>query len=364
MIFQWYLFVIIIAAVTFSNLSGRKYLVNSYGRTEVRYKWVPALMVLIPLVYLAATRENYVWSDTVAYRVSFLELPTSIWELDTYITEDTKDKGFIVLATLIKMFIGDNDVLYFGIIAGVTLYCVISVFRKHSCNFFVSVFLFIASADYVQWEYNGIRQFIAVAIIFACMDWILEKRYIPLIMVILLVSTVHATALLMIPVIFIVQGKAWNRKTVFVLFLVLIAVASVEHFTDLITDFMGNTQYKNEVGQFLETEGTSIFRVLVFSIPTIISLLFRKRIQKGNNKVINLCVNMSIASMGCYIISAVTSGIFMGRIPIYFSLYNYILLPWMVENIFSRRSRRFIYTMMIGLYLIYYYYQIHVVWGI
>ena len=41
-----------------------------------------------------------------------------------------------------------------------------------------------------------------------------KKKYIPLIAIILLGATFHASALLMIPIIFIVQGKAWNKKSV------------------------------------------------------------------------------------------------------------------------------------------------------
>ena len=64
---------------------------------------------------------------------------------------------------------------------------------------------------------------------------------------------------------------------------------------------------------------------------------------------------MSIISTGLYVVSMFTSGIFIGRLPIYFSLYNYILLPWEIENLFTERSKKLVYIGLIGFYLLFYY---------
>lgn len=182
--------------------------------------------------------------------------------------------------------------------------------------------------------------------------------------IILLASTIHASALIMIPICFIVQGKPWNKKTLLLLGLVLLATAYVDSFTDIITNFMENSQYSGEVDQYLSTAGTNMLRVLVFSIPAVFSLIFKRRIELANNPLINLCVGMSIATMGSYFLSAYTSGLFLGRIPIYFSLYNYILLPWEIENVFTKKSAKIIYIMMFMFYLFFYYYQVDVTWGL
>jgi len=96
----------------------------------------------------------------------------------------------------------------------------------------------------------------------------------------------------------------------------------------------------------------------------MLALAFRRYVSEAKSPILDLSVNMSIISMGAYIISAVTSGIFIGRIPIYFSLYNYILLPWLVENVFTKRSRRLIYAGIILCYAYFYYYQVTVAWNL
>ena len=202
------------------------------------------------------------------------------------------------------------------------------------------------------------RQFIAVSIAFAATDWLLEKKYFKYILLILFLSTIHASVLIMLPIGFIVQGRAWNFKTVVLTLGALLAINYSNITIELITDFMEDTQYRGEVGQFLETEGTNILRVLVFCIPPAFALLWRRWIDKADSKLVNLATNMSIVSMGAYLVSAVTSGIFVGRVPIYFSLYNYILLPWLVENLFEERAQKIVYVVIIICYLIFYYYHI------
>lgn len=319
MIFQWQLFVLLAVVGIFVYVMGLQNTVNSYGQIEKRYTLIPALAIAAPLIYLAGTRNDN-FGDTYAYRQGFEEAPSSIAQIPEYIAGNMKDKGFSVFTIVIKSIIGNKDVLYFTIIATICILCVILTYKKYSSNFIMTVFLFLASGDYIQWTFNGMRQFIAVSILFAASRLMLKKRYVPLVILILILSTIHASALIMLPIIFIVQGPVWNKKTVALIIAVLIAITFIDQFTDLLTNIMENTQYRSEVDQFLNTEGTNMLRVMVYSIPAIIALIFYKRFRKINNPLINLCVGMSIATMGGYIASAYTSGIFVGRIPIYFSL--------------------------------------------
>ena len=214
--------------------------------------------------------------------------------------------------------------------------------------------------------FNGIRQFLAVAVWFACFPLLLKRKYISLVIIILVLSTIHGSALLLLPMIFIVQGKAWNKKTMFFIVCVLLAIIFVDRFTTILDDMLVSTQYEDLVSSevWQQDDGTSLIRVLVYAVPTVLALVGRKQIKAADNKIINVCVNMSLLSTGIYLVSMFTSGILIGRLPIYFSLYNYILLPWEIENIFTVRSRKLLYPLMIGTYFVFYYYQLNYGWGI
>lgn len=362
MVFQWYLFVLLLAVWFLAPRLGQTYTVKVLGHKEIHYSWVSVLAITIPLIWLAGTRTDI--GDTAAYRRMFRALSGNLSEIASVLDVEGKDRGFTIFSIIVKSIIGNQDKVFFTIIATIVLLCVARTYKHYSCNFIMSMFLFIASSDYVQWNYNGMRQFIPVAIIFACTGLMLRKKYVWLALIIALLSTIHMSALLMIPMIFVVQGKPFNVRTMGFMAAILAAIFLLEDFTDLLTGFMESTQYAGEVDQYLSTEGTNILRVMVFAIPPLLALIFRKRVLASNDKRIYLAVNMSVASFGCYLLSGFTSGIFIGRIPIYFSLYNYILLPWLIERVFNKASARLVYVCMIGLYLAFYYYQMEVSWGL
>ena len=357
----WSILIWIAFVATFFVFYSNYRYVTVNGITERRYGKLAAFIMVLPIIYWAGTRGDV--ADTGAYRTGFASTVASFSEIPQILSGDGKDKGFSVLNVLLKMFIGNRDVIYFLIIAAVCVLCVTYTYQKYSSSFAISIFLFVVSTDAYQWLFNGMRQFIAAAALFACMGLILKKKYVPLIIIILILSTIHASALLMLPCIFIVQGKPWNKKTMFFLIAIFVIILFADRFTDILTDLLSNTQYDGVTEQFAYDDGTNLFRVLVYSLPTILALICKRRIAILNSPIINLCVNMSVVSMGIYIVSMFTSGIYIGRLPIYFSLYNYILLPWELDCLFTKKSSILLKVAMVVFYVVYCYYQMTISWG-
>lgn len=335
------------------------------GKMETRWSIPAAIALVVPYIIWAGFRgDNF--GDTGSYRTMFLEAPSAVSEWGVYLTGITKDKGFSVLTLVIKLIVNNSDILFFFIIAAFQILCVALIYRKYSCNYWLSIFVFIASTDYISWVHNGMRQFTAVALIFAATGLLLKKKYIPMVFVILLASTIHLSALLMIPVIFIIQGKAWNKRTVLCVVASVLALIFVNQFTDILEKLLSDTQYTNVVSdwQAWEDDGTNPIRVLVYSIPTILSLVGYRYIKKEDDPVINMAINAGIVSTAIYIISMGTSGIFIGRLPIFVSLMNGIVLPWELKYMFKKDSERFIMIAVVGFYILFFYYQMHFTWGL
>ena len=345
------------------NVYQREYI---YGRKVFRVNWLFAFLAVLPLVYWASVRTG-AFFDTNAYIDMFKGMPEHLEEIGTYMASVEKDKGFYFLSALLRVLIGDKARFYLFIVALFQALCLTYIFRKYSSNFFISLFIFIASTDYLSWMHNGIRQFAAVALIFAATDLMIKKKYISMLVIILVASTLHGSALLMIPVIFIAQGRPWNKKTFMAVGGFIIAILFVDKFTNILGILLEETQYVNVISDWesWNDDGTNPIRVLIYAIPTVLSIIGLKYIEDENDPVINLSCNMSIISSLLYFLSAVTSGIFIGRLPIYCSLYSMcILLPWEIEHMFTERSAHIIKVIMIGCFLLFYYFQIHFAWGL
>ncbi len=334
------------------------------GRQAERVAPWFAVMAVLPLVYFASVRGGI--ADTGMYIQAYGEMPSQFSGLNQYIATVKKDQGFYYVSALIKCLIGNRVTVYLFIVAAIQCFLIFRVFRKYTAAFVTAFFLFIASTDFVSWIFNGMRQFTAVAITVACFPFILKKKYIPAILGILIASLFHQSALLVIPFVFIVQGKAWNKKTVLFIAASVIAVLFVDRFTNILDTLLAETQYKNVVSDWQEwnDDGTNALRVLVYSIPAIMSLVGIRYVRHADDPIINICVNMSIVSMGFYIVSMFTSGILIGRLPIYFSLYGYMILPWLIKHMFTDKSAKLVQMGMVGAYLVFYYYQMHFTWGL
>ena len=362
----YYLILIWIAAIAvFAFLEGGNLRQEEMvaGRRRIRFTPVFAVIAFLPVIIWAGFRPRF--ADTGAYMSMYKKVPSSLGSIPSYAASISKDKGFAVLTALIRSVFGSNVHVYFLILAMIQGLLLLHFFRKYSEDFVFALFVFVASTDYYSWMFNGIRQFVAVTICLASTGFVLKKKFVPAILLILLASTMHASALLMIPVIFIVQGKAWNFRTVLCILLSVIIVLYVGRFTNLLDTLLSDTQYKNVVSDWKSWDdtGTSGFRVAVYSVPTVLSIIGLRFIREADDPVINLACNMAVISTGLYIVSMFTSGIFIGRLPIYTSLFaTGILLPWEIDNMFTELSARLVKVLAVLAYLMFYYYQMHMTW--
>lgn len=360
----WMLIIWPLTVGLFLNVVIPKTLVTVEGKSEYRWGKFSAFLLVLPYITWAGYRSWF--GDTETYRNSFYLAADSLSSLPAYAAEQTKDTGYYVLSSLFKILISNSSVVFFLAIAVFQIFCIMKTYRKYSSDYWMSIFLFIVSTDYLSYMFNGMRQFIAVCGIFACLGWIVRKEYFKSIVVILLLSTIHQTALVMIPIIFIIQGRAFNKKTMFLIFLTLIVLVGVNEFTSFLENALKETQYSdimtNEIMQ--NKTGTNILRVIVYSVPLLLSIVGKRYIDEANDPLINLCVNCSVITTALYVISAVTSGIYFGRLPIYTSLTGYILLPWLINHIFEKKSAVLVKIMMYGFYFLFFYYQMHFAWGV
>ena len=63
---------------------------------------------------------------------------------------------------------------------------------------------------------GGIRQFMALSVLLFFSDWIFEDKPIRFAIVVLFASMIHASAIIWLPIVFVVSGKAGNLKTILI----------------------------------------------------------------------------------------------------------------------------------------------------
>lgn len=300
------------------------------------------------LVLVSGLRNNI--GDTYFYMHSYA-MSNFSWEE----VKKGKDIGFNIFQMLLKQISNDPQLLIF-ITALITNTLIVLVLYKYTRMFEVSLYVYITSGMYLT-SMNGIRQYLAAALIFAATKYIFDGNWKKYVLIILLASTIHQSVLILIPIYFIVRRRSWSWETYIFLFLAVFIVIGFNQFIDVLFTVIEDSQY-SEYKNFSEG-GANILRVAVYAAPIILSYFGRERLRELFPKS-DYIVNMSILGLVFMIIS--TQNWIFARISIYFGLYQLILISWIVK-LFIEKDQKLIYYAILVFYFIFYYYECVISFG-
>ena len=324
------------------------------GDWQLRWKLIWAVIAFFPIFRYVTTVTFS--GDMQGYFTGYHRAPGTWGEIRSLIAHFKSGNGYYVFVNTVKMIFGDNLTAFRLTFAAVHSIPVVLIYRKYSSDYLLSLYLFVASGVPLAWMMNGMRQYMAVVLIFAATPWMIRKKYIPLVAVILLAATVHTSALIMLPVVFIVQGEAWNKRTVLWIALCVIATVLFSRNIELADRFLEGTEYEGTMAYYQARgdDGVNPFRVLVSAVPPMLALWGRRKVREEKDPFINICVNMSVIALGINLVAMVTSGIMVGRVPIYMSLYSLMLLPYLCKKLFKGQTQLLVTAAMIILYFLYF----------
>lgn len=308
------------------------------------------LCVLIILIFTIIGGARSSIGDTYEYMYYFKYFvgtdPSTIFQ--------NKEFGFSLYQVLLKNISADPQILI--IVSAVIIYVlIINTLRKYANPLDLAIFLFVAEGTFVS-TMNGIRQYIAAAILFAACRYIFEGKWQKYFILVLVAATFHTSALIMIPFYFIVRRPAWSRSTLLVIFTAIFAVLLLNFYLPEFLNFLDQTPYANySSGWFYSVDsGANPVRVAVVAVPVLLAFIGRKRLRELG-MFGNVIVNMSVLTLAIYIV-AMFNWIF-ARFAYYTGLYNLLLLPFLLRYTFSRKDTKVLYLLGIILYLLYFYYE-------
>jgi transmembrane protein EpsG len=299
-------------------------------------------VTIASLVLISGLRNNVgdTWTYMYSYKITDYSLSKNIFK---------GDFGFNFLQGVLQKFSKDPQILIFSV-ALVTNLLIVLVLYKYSRMVELSLFVYIASGMYTV-SMNGIRQYLAAAIIFASTKFILNGNWKSFILIVLIASTIHQTGLIFIPIYFIVRQKAWTKVSFILLGVSILVALAFGQLSSFLFDALDNTKYGGYAA--ISEQGANLLRVAVSSVPLIIAFFGKEKLRELWPKS-DIIVNLSLIGFVFMVIS--TRNWIFARFDIYFGLYNLILTSWIVK-LFSKRDRKVIYFLLIGCYLYYFYYE-------
>lgn len=298
---------------------------------------------LLSLILVSGLRAGI--GDTFNYRNIF-EKNDFTWE---YITSE-KDIGFGILQMIIKNYISADSQMLILITALITNLLIVLVLYKYSRLVELSLYVYITGGLFLV-SMNGMRQLLAAAIAFTAIKFLIDGSFFRYALIVIFASFFHQSALILLPMYFLVRFKAWSKTAIVFISFSVIVVLGYEQFTALLFTALEDSQY-SAYDEFAEG-GANIIRVVVEASPLFVAFLGRKKLQKifSNSDFI---VNMSLVGL-VFMVFSTQEWIF-ARVSIYFQLYQLILISWL-PKLFREKDQKIIYLILIISYFAFYYYE-------
>jgi transmembrane protein EpsG len=297
---------------------------------------------LLSLVIISGLRSNI--GDTYFYKHAF-EVNDFNWEQ----INEQENVGFWLFQKVLKSYSEDPQILIFTS-AVITNVLIIYIFYKYSRMFELSTYVYITGGLYLV-SMNGLRQVMTAAIIFTATNFLIKGNWFRYILVVLFASTFHESALILIPIYFIVRYKAWSKATFVLLLFAILIVIGFDKFSSILFSTIQDTQYGHY--QNFQEGGASSIRVVVHAAPLIIAYFGREKLRELFPES-DYIVNMALIGLVFMIIS--TQNWIFARFSIYFNLYQLILISWIV-TLFREKEQRFVYYAILVCYFLFYYYE-------
>ena len=328
-------------------------------KSKIREYHMELLLVFFGVLTIVCGLRSGI-ADTGTYIYTFENYPIGLNNIQWENVE--KDQGFYLLSVLYKTYVSTD---YHGwLFMWTAISCVATgvAFHKYASDIGFSCYLFMTTTMFF-YLINGMRQYVVVSIFFALSCWLEEKKLWKYVILALLLSTIHTSALVMIPVYFLVHLKPWSGYTFLMIVGAIILGLGFDMIFPVVETVLSGTSYSNYSDVLKGGTGSNLFRLVIAAIPVGLSFLCKRQIETTDDKQISIAANMSTMNFALYIVATFTSGMTVGRLTIYFDVYNLILMPWLINNYPKLKDRNTLKVCAILGYLAFFYVQMMVAWG-
>ncbi len=185
--------------------------------------------------------------------------------------------GFRLLNEFIQFF--SKDYIWIFIVCSVIFFHYIyKAIKEQSPMKTLSIFLLVGTTYYFVFL-NTMRQMLAVAIFVYAIKFIKERKLLKYLIYMFVASTIHTSALILIPIYFLYGIKIKPMKAMIIL---LIAIAIKPVVTNVILKILEFTKYSYYIDSRFDTNETG-FVVLAMNICVLVfALIYARTSQKSN----------------------------------------------------------------------------------
>lgn len=255
-----------------------------------------------------------------------------------------EDIGFYYLNLLIKNFTNEFNIAFFIFILIINFLIIKTIYR-YSNNIEFSILMYVIMGGYFT-SINIIKQFIALAIYFYSVKYLLEKKYIKYFIMGFIAYQFHITSL--VPFVLSLIIIKLNKKIDKNYLIYCIFVNSIVIIEPIITKIGIDLFYEgNTSGGFFY--GSSILHYVVQLAFILFYILKRKKVKTEETKFF-----INLATLASTFVLLSRNMVLYARIGSYFNIFNIIATTNIMSQIDNKKEKTLLYyCIFIGLFIYY-----------
>lgn len=290
-----------------------------------RVKNVVYVSVLFLYLWILSTLRYDVGNDYFSYIQIFYDAKGLTWaECFDYKIE----AGYMLLNKVIALFSSDYRVMH-SVMAFLCIAPVGYMVAKYSKNVWLSCHLYLCLTLYYS-SMNFIRQTLAATVVFLGYRWFRDRKTVPFLVLVLVASTVHSSALIMVPIYLLI---AYVKPTMKVLSVSMVLLLLLYVFSNDILQVV--TEVFPKYSSYLDTKYIKVGLQYTYTVvPALYMLLMlfgyyecgydRERYQ-------SILTSSSVVYFGIWFF--ITKHFILERFSIFLNCFILLAIPDVMETI-------------------------------
>lgn len=305
----------------------------------VRYRKVVLLGLCLVHCIFAGIRHSG-WADTENYLKAFAST-SNIFNIDfedAGVQEIYREKGFLVISSIIKTF-SNSNVFYLLSISILTFYFFYKVLRKY-CIYPLIGFCIYLSRFFLTRNMMQIRSALAFFIVLYFTNLVTERKFGKFLLIVLLASSIHYSALMFLPAYFICKIELTQKQILKIVLLVFLFTCFVANFVVLY--IVNIPELKAIIYTYIDenTYGYSAGitnPMIYYQVSLLLFYTYQEKFIKDIDAHYFTIRSMYLFGT-CLLIFFNMFAVLAGRLSTIFSTYEIIMLPSLLYVVNSRKK--------------------------
>lgn len=267
---------------------------------------------------------------------------------------------FQLYMSFIHTYITTDPRVYIEITAYLTIFPLLYFLYNYSGDLRFAFYLFVVSGC---WEHsmNGLRQYLAAAILAACFPLLVKKRWYLYLPIVFVAAQMHTSAYIFIPLYFIANTKAFGKVTKIILLVGIAVIVTSPFIGNTVSNLLLGTDYGVRYSTQEWQYSINPFRIAVSFVPILLAYINRNRMRQ-QYKYYDVVFNMSLF-FAVFTAAGVFAAVY-ARFNLYFEIYTVVLLVWNINEISKDRNYIWLKPVACICYALYFIYQMLITYNI